>query len=384
MTFNFVRPFFQKSVLTLTIFFATLPAFANQSWVAQPLYTLRPETQAWLTTSPKGERYVARVRNDRGQNVWAIFATANGKKMLDLQLPNPGWNDEYQMPSWSPDGSQIALLSENKAHFFDTKTGQRFRVIYSEKQPVDRIIWHPDGQTVAMVQPELTRFYNLRQKTFTGSVEGDQKYCPFAWSPNGRYLTTCVKGLSGKALKIRNVKTGVEKTIFDLDTSHTPIVRWSPDSKRIFIHSIDGAPRILNVESDTLMKIDQYHFISNAEWSADGKRLLYYLPTNVSTCGGCQDQPKRVSIWNDDYNLERLTFETDVNFASFLPDNVSVLTSHRKYGEISDSITRVWQNGEVVFESQDAQLAPRVVLAEVKGVLYILNRSGWVYRWQKK
>jgi Tol biopolymer transport system component len=166
----------------------------------------------------------------------------------DLYLDSPSGADRRrltrlfgQIPtaSWSPDGSQLALLARPKG-------------------VVDVYLIDADGR-------------NLRQLT---RDEGDH-FGDIAWSPNGRSLAfTCCGEHDTAVFTIRT--DGSERTRIAAEAGQPT---WSPDGSRmVFLSFRDGNPEIYVAGSDgsdpqrlTFSRAED----SDPAWSPDGRRIAF-------------------------------------------------------------------------------------------------------------
>ena len=152
---------------------------------------------------------------------------------------------ESCMPTWSPDGSEIAyLVRPDKERFPDARLNWRQLWVVNISTGTKRFLFDPDG-----------------------SIED------LSWSPDGQSIAIIVE----EGLVILDASTGQpSKTVSRQGAAGQP--KWSPDSLRIAFNSDDGL-YVVQVSSGDVKRIaDPPMWIEH--WSADGSVLV------VGTDGG--------------------------------------------------------------------------------------------------
>lgn len=143
-------------------------------------------------------------------------------------------------------------------------------------QPVKGIVTpalSPDGHTVAFValndlwlathgweEPE-----NLTADTF---YESDP-----AWSRDGKYLAYVSDRAGTPDIYIRDVATGSDEQLTDLDGAEL-YPAWSPSGSQLAFQDQTGATYVVNVSSGSVRKVlDSIFQPGRPTWSADGKKI---------------------------------------------------------------------------------------------------------------
>ena len=215
-----------------------------------PLNGSAPPRQ--ITTGPGG-KFAPRWSPDGGRIGYVL--DLDGSELYDIHIYDPAVNQHTNLTPdtpdaiqphtcWSPDGSQIAFIS-NRSGRFDTyvmpATGGPARLVLSLPYPDSEAQWSPDGRWLAIVADTHGQDYG----TFIVSAEG-----------------------------------GKPRTIAD---ASGPIsakdARWSPDSTRIaFSSDVHGFFDVGIYELET----ERITWVTEGEgdkeqptWSPDGRRLGY-------------------------------------------------------------------------------------------------------------
>lgn len=201
---------------------------------ADDLYAFRLVNEADI--SPDGEHVVYTVqRIDEGSE----------KKYANLWIVPAAGGEPYQftvgdhvdsMPRWSPDGMQIAFLSnrvnEKQSQLFIISfEGGEARQLTELKGQFGSIVWSPDGEKV------LCQF----RKKDEEAIEREQDEAKEKLGVVSRHVTRPFYKLDGEGylpderwhLWVVNVKSGQAKQITEGDVYDEKEPNWSPDGKEI-------------------------------------------------------------------------------------------------------------------------------------------------------
>ena len=169
----------------------------------------------------------------------------NGQTLWELRRSSPG---DRHIPVWSPDGSQMAVISDD----YQNEGFYRWEVF-----TVNR-----DGQSIHW---------------FDMNVGSDTKPYPtlwgeLAWSPDGRYIAFFGKSLYILDTETRHVfdlcipyATQTETLIFPYNT-----ITWSPDSTQILFQRGDAPAVVIDLESNRAAPLVEDINIRPIGWLREG------------------------------------------------------------------------------------------------------------------
>ena len=223
-------------------------------------------------------------REKTATSLWRIeLATGEAR-----QLTRAG---NCSAPSWSPDGRQIAFVSDRggvKQVFTMASDGGEARPLTTLEQGVDGApIWSPDGQRIAFTAPlqepprDPTAPYRVTRFIYRFDGVG--------------YLDDAVRNIYVQAL------AGGDALQLTDDPHMDRNLRFSPDGREIlYLASFDpDAPdlfsaklRVVNMDGgvDDVLGLE-WGFIKNAGWLADGKRIM------VIASRGRQPMATKDDLW---------------------------------------------------------------------------------------
>ena len=185
---------------------------------------------------------------------------------------------QFSNPSWSPQGTQLAVDTTGGAYLVDVSSRGIQRIGGSSPS------WSPQGDRIAVVDQASDGSTTIRIiAARTGSTADTYPVHgigPLVWSPNGRWIA--LTGVEPKALLRVDIATGavvqLDSTFAHLDEPRDP--SWSPDSSRIAFIRYDGC----NGERDPCATAV---FVADADGQGSARQL---------TGPGSFDQP----IWSPD------------------------------------------------------------------------------------
>jgi WD40 repeat protein len=156
---------------------------------------------------------------------------------------------DVKLTKWSPDSSKLAIVLDNKQlliwnwqqeKVFDCKCRlfkcreniSTLHNIYENNDTIKRLEWSPDGNEIAVIsQTGIVRIWDIATREY---VQLDSLISGLAWSPDGRFIALAV---NDKPIKIIDSLAYSEIKIFnDLEES-IRLLSWSNNSK--FLASVN-------------------------------------------------------------------------------------------------------------------------------------------------
>jgi len=188
-------------------------------------------------------------------------------------------------PALSPDGNQIALISDRSGYsdviIISADEGKEIKKIVKGNRT-------PDFEELKLLQPGIS------------------------WSPNGKKIVLASKAGGSDAIFLIDVKNGKkEKLTFDLSSIFT--AKWSPDSKKIaFVGNKSNASDIYvyNLKSKKTINLTKDVFSdSEPSWSLDSKKIVF-----ISDRGKYSSELEDFNISKHDYSQTDIyIFDLEIN-----------------------------------------------------------------------
>jgi WD40 repeat protein/tRNA A-37 threonylcarbamoyl transferase component Bud32 len=131
--------------------------------------------------------------------------------------------------AWSPNGQRLASASGDRtAKIWDVATGEEVLCYRGHPSEVVTVAWNPDGTTLASAGYDQTvHLWNAATAQRTATLRGHSTHvAQVVWKPDGTRLASA--GRDG-TVKIWDTATGREALTLESHTSQVNAVAWSPD-----------------------------------------------------------------------------------------------------------------------------------------------------------
>ena len=197
--------------------------------------------------SPKGERALFVARGD-------VFTVPIEKGATRNLTNSSGAHDRWAR--WSPDGSQIAFVSdrsgEDQIYLIDQKGGDEPEQLTDQFEGMLYAPeWSPDGKRLAFSDKEgKLHVLTIEDKSIVEVADEKRgSLRDYAWSPKGGYLAFSMRDVSGfSSLYIWSVADDQLRRITGLYADESNPA-WDPEGKYLFfLSSREYAPQISSVE----------------------------------------------------------------------------------------------------------------------------------------
>ncbi len=290
--------------------------------------------------SPKGERAVFAARGD-------IFSVPIEKGSTRNLTKSSDAHDKQ--PSWSPDGKQIAFISDksgeeelwlvaqdgNSAPVQLTVGGQAMRYFPN---------WSPDGKSIAFSDKDGKIYIvNVADKTVKQIVDAPRgQVSDYEWSPKGNYLAFSMGGNNGfSSVYLFDIAAGkLNKVTNELYDSNNPT--FDPSGNYLyFLSDREFAPQISGVE---------YNFASNKSTQiyalALRKDVKNPFPSESDEVTITEEKKSDPPMPKPEPKPETIDFDSIVNRAVKVPlaaDNYSGLSA--KTGFLIYTVNPAFYNG---------------------------------------
>jgi Tol biopolymer transport system component len=198
-------------------------------------------------------------------------------------------------PDWSPDGRQIAWVSQSIPFMgrFDVRvmiktlaTGQ-VRVLSPAVTMVEHFRWSPDGArflATGLGPDGLAALFTIDAKSGDIALlrrgEGKETLCEPAWRPDGRLVFYKLRhgGVEPAPLISRDLKTGAEQQLLP------SVYRYdvSPDGRRLAYSTLDAGAEYIRIMSLPRGQVSEIYRqarasgrVSSVVWTRDQRYLLF-------------------------------------------------------------------------------------------------------------
>lgn len=221
-------------------------------------------------------------RSNRDGN-WEIYLMdADGTNQINL-TQNAA---DDQLPSWSPDGNQIAFDSNRQKKdndiFIMNADGSGVRDLTDRREKDTVPAWSPDGTQIAFVSARKGNWEIFSMSVDGGVAEdltndGAEDFSP-AWSPDGRRMLFHSNRDGNFEIYVMNVDgSNVQRLTNNSADDFAPA--WSPDGQHVIFQSNrdgDNEIYVMNADGSSVVQLTSNRFDdTNPDWSPDGKEIAF-------------------------------------------------------------------------------------------------------------
>jgi Tol biopolymer transport system component len=220
-------------------------------------------------------------------------------RQLSVQLTRNTTEDSQ--PSWSPDGQQIAYVSNDRGQFtiflMDAQ-GRGIHRLTDSSQNNFSPTWSPDERSIAYVTARQEFAQQITEVLLTDLQSGFTRRItiPYpnaispTWAPDSRHLAFAsgARGSANRIIYDLDVQTGDTNPLIashDIQLSPT----WSPDGRYLLYLAYDTNPGMYlwdsaHAKSVLLFSPDVLN-MRNPSWSQDSRYIIYAPQTTFANNG---------------------------------------------------------------------------------------------------
>lgn len=243
-------------------------------------------------------------------------------------------SDEYDniMPSWSPDGSIIAFLSDRSSgtlqlHLMDAD-GSHIRQITDGLDDIAALVWFPEGDRIALLARTGDEdlgwlVVQLASKEISPMPEWahDSSFQPVAFSHDGDHLLYLssdpeAQAIPGNQIHIQN-NDGSEDTLLteNVELHLNPV--WSPDDSQIaYVSDVINPGKqfaiyIQDIDGRKPQQVTQRTFLEPPvfTWSTDGNALAIYVDQSFWIWDLVSGEQQKLFSLEEQDRLSRITWQ---------------------------------------------------------------------------
>jgi small GTP-binding protein len=287
---------------------------------------------AW---SPDGS-YLALPSEDNTIRIWDA---RSGECMHTLQ----GHPDKVWSVAWSPNGQRLASASSDRTiHLWEVRSGKHLQTLKGHTKSVNSLAWSPDGLRLASACDDKTiRLWDAASSKHLQTLEGHTDYVNgVTWSSNGQRLASAS---SDRTIRLWEIRGSKHLRTLKGHTKSVNSVAWSPDDQHLASASSDKTIRLWDTASGKALQILEGHStqVSCVAFSADG-RWLASKSRDSTVRLWRYDTLACVAIWDE--SAQDIGVFPGLAFHPHLP----VLAT---LGE-KDRIIRIWELDEAILLGQ--------------------------------
>jgi Tol biopolymer transport system component len=324
------------------------------------------DTPAPARGSFNGKLAFSSDRHNSGLSIWTMNVDGSSvtrlttDKARTANLP-PFVHVREDSPSWSPDGTRIAFISNRNSIFslyVMNADGTNPSLITDRVPSLLSAVWSPDGQRIAVVGGTLFAadtgngvsdiyLINVNDGTLTKLTNDSGFNLNPAWSPDGRQIVfSSNRDADGRSkLWVMNADGSSQRRLTDVHNAANPIFygdttpSWSPDGTKILFtgsRDFNGTRNCFSVNCSEIFVMNsdgtndgaitndpnRGGVFQNPRWSPDGTKIVTSLQLGtINDVKASIDLGRAIIVMNaDGSNSVNLSNRTDHAFFDVSPD----------------------------------------------------------------
>jgi TolB protein len=200
--------------------------------------------------SPDGSEIAYVYRGTSFSEIFVMNADgSNNRRLTASQSSQLTDNDWVFRPTWSPNGSQLAYVSDGDSYnptlWLMNKDGSNKRELLQAsevQEAADGLSWAPDGKRIAVTafgrEVSQIMLVELGRPATQVATQSPRGALDPAWSPDGTRLAYAARDGSRMDVRLRQLEDSTEVEVSRGGPSRAPA--WSPDGRHLSYLSARG------------------------------------------------------------------------------------------------------------------------------------------------
>ena len=207
------------------------------------------------------------------------------KQRSEIQVP---FDNLISAPVWSPDGSNIAVATDNNQRGFALSVVSDFGAdsipIASVHATQPKIRWSPDGKWIAFEFENNVHIITPTGERYRQITQGDSVYYLGDWSFDGRYISISAYNVESQNILVATPETGALQEITPaIQGIFDYFVGWTPDGDGVLVTTNRFSDEMALYRFDLRNETSQPYISSivrGISWNPTRTQFAYALSNN--------------------------------------------------------------------------------------------------------
>jgi len=297
-----------------------------------------------FTFSPDGRKFAFVRKNPEPASMSLITASLDGNEQQVLATRTGSASFAIsKRPSWSPNGSKIAVIGTNEGEKFQrvlsvaAANGQTDTITVDDWKVLQDVAWEGNSDHIIITAQDDIHFgpNQIWRTSVSGAGRAEKvtreldSYVGLSMASDAKSLISTVSVTFNNLWLVPLDGTSPGQQILSNKGGGRVDTSWMPDDHIVYTSNVTGFPNIFMMRSDGT---DPVQLTSDSFWkrspvvSPDGKQILYVSSLN---------EPERIWLMRSDgSDQHQLNFEQVYRYPQFSPDGKSIIFTTWK-GEAS-------------------------------------------------